>query len=316
MSRRSGVGCVDVHHRLADLLGEVELGAGEAFRGVLVDHLGVRAGLRILDDALGPGLGDGDDALAVEAEDHPALQLRGGVVEVDDHPPRAGHRLEGAVDQVVARLGQHLDGDVLGDRLGVDQKAQEIVVGLRGGGEADLDLLEADADQLVEQPLLAVLAHRLDERLVAVAQIDAAPHRRLGDDRVRPGAVVQADGFGRPVLAGGGDEHGWVLGSGAAKLVARLGVWGLLRLRPTHGRRRPSDPAAGPKSQPERRGREARDRDGRRARGRGPGAARSVLPMLSLSDHHHRFLDRGGARNAALGRRRSQLPSFFTMSPI
>src|SRR3546814_154325 len=58
-------------------------------------------------DALGALHGDVDDARPVQAEDDAALQGGGGVVEVNDDPARALDRLEGAVDQVVARLGQH-----------------------------------------------------------------------------------------------------------------------------------------------------------------------------------------------------------------
>src|SRR5699024_9311920 len=47
------------------------------------------------------------------------------------------------------------------------------------GREADLDLLEADFDEQLEKLQLLLQAHRDDERLVAIAQIDAAPYRRF-----------------------------------------------------------------------------------------------------------------------------------------
>ena len=34
--------------------------------------------------------------------------------------------LEGAHDQVLARLGQHLDGDIVGDQIVLDETADEI----------------------------------------------------------------------------------------------------------------------------------------------------------------------------------------------
>ena len=70
---------------------------------------------------------------------HPALGDRGGVVEVHDGPGRAGHGLEGAVDELVAGLGEDLDGDVVGDQVLFDELAAEVEVGLGGGREADLD---------------------------------------------------------------------------------------------------------------------------------------------------------------------------------
>ena len=81
-------------------------------------------------------------------------------------------RLEGAADQFLARLGQHLDGDVVGDHLLLDDLADEVEIGLRGGRESDLDLLEAHADQELEHAALALGPHRLDQGLVAVAEVD------------------------------------------------------------------------------------------------------------------------------------------------
>jgi hypothetical protein len=68
----------------------------------------------------GPVDGDVDDAVLVQPEDDAALQRRGRVVEVDDRRWRR-ERLEGALDQVLARLGQHLDRDVVGDQVLLDQ---------------------------------------------------------------------------------------------------------------------------------------------------------------------------------------------------
>ena len=81
---------------------------------------------------------------SVEAEDDAALQGRGRVVEMHDRAPGAADRLEGALDQLGARLGQHLDRDVVGDQVLLDELADEIEIGLRRGREADLDLLEAE----------------------------------------------------------------------------------------------------------------------------------------------------------------------------
>jgi hypothetical protein len=60
-------------------------------------------------------------------------------------------------------------------------------------GKADLDFLEAHVEQQLEHARLAVVAHRVDQRLVAVAQVDRAPDRRLVDALARPGAVGQPD---------------------------------------------------------------------------------------------------------------------------
>jgi hypothetical protein len=86
--------------------------------------------------------------------------------------------LEGAADQLLASLGQHLDGDIARNLLLLDEEADEVEIGLRGGGKSDLDLLEPHLHQGIEHAHLALVAHGLDERLVAVAQIDGAPDGR------------------------------------------------------------------------------------------------------------------------------------------
>src|SRR5207302_2814455 len=90
--------------------------------------------------------------------------------------PRDG--IECSPDQLGARLRQHLDSDILGHQTALDQLAHEIEIRLRSGGKANFDLLEAELDQKIEHAALALGTHGLDERLVAVAQIDAAPDRR------------------------------------------------------------------------------------------------------------------------------------------
>jgi hypothetical protein len=55
----------------------------------------------------------------------------------------------------------------------------KVELGLRGRREGDLDLLEADVAERLEHAHLLLGVHRLEERLVAVAQIGAHPDRRL-----------------------------------------------------------------------------------------------------------------------------------------
>ena len=204
----------DVHHPLADLDGEVGLGEREALRRVLVADR--RAGMLLLQLAaqLGGVDGDVDDAVLVEAEHDLALQRVGRVVEVHDRPRRALDALVGALDQLLPALHQHLDRDVVGDQVLLDQLADEVEVGLARRREADLDLLEAHLDEGVEHAPLADGVHRVDQRLVAVAEVDRAPQRGLVDDRVRAtcGRGARAgrtgrylsNGIGRGVVGGGG----------------------------------------------------------------------------------------------------------------
>ena len=57
----------------------------------------------------------------------------------------ADQGLRGALDQVLAGLGQHRHRDVVGDLVALDQLPDEVEVGLAGRREADLDLLVAHA---------------------------------------------------------------------------------------------------------------------------------------------------------------------------
>ena len=111
-----------------------------------------------------------------------------------DRPPHPHQALEGALDEMIAGLGEDLDGDVLGDEIVFDEHAHEVEVGLRGRGETDLDLLESHSHQDLEHAQLALAIHRVDERLVSVPQIDAAPCRSAGDGTGGPLAIGQVDG--------------------------------------------------------------------------------------------------------------------------
>ena len=125
------------------------------------------------------------DALLVETEHDVALQRIGRVVEVDDRPGGAGQTLVRALDQLLAALDEHLDVDVVGDQVVVDQLPDEVEVRLARRREADLDLLEAHLDEFLEHPQLANRVHRVDQRLVAVAEVDRAPAGRVVDHHVR-----------------------------------------------------------------------------------------------------------------------------------
>jgi len=88
-----------------------------------------------------------------------------------------------------------LDGHIVGYQALFDDFAHEIKIRLRGGGKAHFDFLESDFDQHVEHAAFARRIHRLDQRLIAIAQIDAAPHGRCLDDLVRPDSIGKIDGL-------------------------------------------------------------------------------------------------------------------------
>ncbi len=178
-----------VDHRIAHLNRVVRFGAGERFGAVLVVQLGL-AGLALqLLAQLGRVGGELLDAFLVLAEHHLALQHGHRVVEVHHRALGAAQAFVGLADQVLARLGEHHDRHVVGDELTLDEQSDEVVIGFGGRGEAHLDLLEAHRDQHVPEAQLTLRIHRVDQRLIAVAQIHRAPARRALQTLARPRAL-------------------------------------------------------------------------------------------------------------------------------
>jgi hypothetical protein len=103
---------------------------------------------------------------------------------------RALQSLKSLGDDMLARLGEHLDRHVVGDEVLLDQRTAELLFRLTRRGEPDLDLLKADFTKELEKLQLFLKAHGDDERLIAVAKIDAAPNGRFVDGC-----------FFRPILA-------------------------------------------------------------------------------------------------------------------
>ena len=180
-----------VQHRLADLHGVVHLGAHEGLGGVLKAqvHALLDEGAGHLIDEVGGIGGDFGDAVGVHVEDHLALEGGGGVIEVENDVLGAADGLEGLFNEVLPGLDQHLDGHVVGDVAALDELPADLILGLAGGGEADLDLLDADVHQSVEVLQLLLEVHGVHQGLVAVPQVHGAPDGGLGDDLVGPGAA-------------------------------------------------------------------------------------------------------------------------------
>ena len=202
-----------LQHRLADLHGIVHLRAHEGLGGVLEPEVHTRLdqGLGHLVDQVGGIGGDLGDLIGVHVEDHLALEGGGGVVEVEDDVFGALDGLEGLADQVLPGLDQHLDGHIVRDVAPLDQLAADLILGLTGGGKADLDLLDADVHQGVKIFQLLLQVHGVHQSLVAVPQVHRTPDGGLGDDAVRPGAALDGLGLEGDVLLISGFHMGCLL---------------------------------------------------------------------------------------------------------
>ncbi len=194
-----------------DLLGKIQFRGRERLRRILQAPVGFRMGGHQLLDQGGAVDGDLDDFLARHAEHHLAEHRRHRVIHVHDRALRARRRVDRAADQLFARLGQHDDGHVVGDALLVDQHAHKVEVGLRGRREAHFDLLDADFDEHLEETQFLLRTHRLDQGLVAVAQVGAHPDWRARDGLRRPRTVVDLDGRERAVFTGWIGQHDGLL---------------------------------------------------------------------------------------------------------
>ncbi len=186
---------------VADAQRHLQLGHAEGFRRILQHPLGLGMGLRQRLERLDMAHHQRLHLIHRELEHHLAPYRGDGVVQVHDHPPRAGHGLHGPLDEVVAQLGHHHRRDVVRDATLVDQLADDVEVGARGSGKAHFDFLEPQAHQLAEQAQLALAVHRFEQRLVTVAQVGGQPDRRLVQALLRPAPVRQIDRGERAVLA-------------------------------------------------------------------------------------------------------------------
>jgi hypothetical protein len=75
----------------------------------------------------------------------------------------------------------------------LDEPAIERELGVRRGRKANFDFLEAALHERLKKFEFLAYVHGHGERLIAVAQIHAAPARRVREDAARPLAVGQAD---------------------------------------------------------------------------------------------------------------------------
>ena len=158
------------------------------------------SGLGHLVDQVGGIGGDLGDLIGVHVEDHLALEGGGGVVEVEDDvlaPWMASKVLRIRCSRAWTSTWMVTSSGMWPP---LDQLAADLILGLTGGGKADLDLLDADVHQGVKIFQLLLQVHGVHQSLVAVPQVHRTPDRGLGDDAVRPGAALDGLGLEGDVL--------------------------------------------------------------------------------------------------------------------
>ena len=192
-NRILGCGIHDLHHGVTHLLGVGNLRAGKGLGGVLPAPIRVWVLGGNLLDQLRRVCSQLLNGVLVFAEHHVALQDRCGIVQVHNHIFCALAGFKGAPDQMLTGLHQYLDGHVVGNEVVFDNVPYEIKISLGGRGETHFNLLVAHTHQQFKHAVLALGAHRIDQGLVAVAQVHRTPLRCGINHLVWPGTVGQLD---------------------------------------------------------------------------------------------------------------------------
>ena len=112
----------DVKYRIANLQGVFRLGSREAFRAVFEAIIIVSLGFGQFLQKLRPRYGDVLDLLLIFVKDLFALGNACRVVHMDNHGRFAAlESFEGLLDDMFARLREHLNGDIFGNHVLLDE---------------------------------------------------------------------------------------------------------------------------------------------------------------------------------------------------
>ena len=92
-----------------------------------------------------------------------------------DCRPSACEAGKAGADQVFAALGEDLQQDILWHAIRLGKPADEIELCLASAWKANLNLFDTDFEEQVEEAVLLMSVHRVDDRLIAIAQIGREP---------------------------------------------------------------------------------------------------------------------------------------------
>ena len=94
--------------------------------------------------------------------------------------------LKRTVDQFLPALGQHLHTDIVRNQSSVHKLSEKIELNLARRRKSDFDLLKSKLDQIEKHFHLLFHDHGIDQRLIPIAQIHAAPDGCLLDFLIWP----------------------------------------------------------------------------------------------------------------------------------
>ena len=108
-----------------------------------------------------------------------------------DRSRRASQTFVGAFEKFATALHQNLNRYIFGYQILLDQQTHKVVIGLTRGWKTNFDLFESHFHKRLEHAQLSLWVHWVDQRLIAVTQVNRTPQRRFVDDVIRPGTVSQ-----------------------------------------------------------------------------------------------------------------------------
>ena len=95
-------------------------------------------------------------------------------------------RFKGSFDQLFSTLCQDLYADIIRDHFALDQLTQEIIFDLACCRESDFDLLKSKLYKIIKHFYFFFYDHWIDQCLITVSEVNAAPDRCFCDLLVRP----------------------------------------------------------------------------------------------------------------------------------
>ena len=158
-----------------DFKGKIHLCSGKAFRGIFQDDL-AREVCGIFFYQLGSLYRNVHDMRTVHVEHDISLQCGRRVINMYNCLLAALNRFKSTCDQFFPALCQHLNIYVIRNHIMLNQVAQEIEFNLARCRETNFDFLKAQLYQILEHFNLFFYYHRIYQRLIAVAQVYAAPY--------------------------------------------------------------------------------------------------------------------------------------------
>ena len=101
---------------------------------------------------------------------------------------------------MLTRLHQHLYGDIVGYVPAVNEFAEDFIFRFGSRRKTDFNFFNPNLAEGFEHLQLFIKVHRVDERLIAVPQVDTAPDGMLFDFFRRPLPAAELDCLKRDIL--------------------------------------------------------------------------------------------------------------------